>query len=238
MTEYCLQSDNARLGNFINLTPTLQSLASVFGEPIPTYFETEYVKQCFINCPFITLLDKKPTHEPLISSTAYKRKVYINPDYQYIWETYSDRYNFNHPIPHTYVDEVELTHHTRPYVVISNGSGAYDGKYEHLKIIDPIEYQNVVDQIEIDKIIVGSKEDHKYSPKGCVPKLDNIRESLAFIKGAEFVVTNDGGVMHAAIALKKPTFILWKNTNHVKSQPPGGYICREDYANEFRKWRM
>lgn len=236
---YCLQLNNARLGNFINLTPTLQSLAEYYGYKVPTYFETNYVRQCFLDAPFLQILQSKPTEDPLITSTAYKRDIYSEPDYKYIWNKYNKLYGFRAEMPHTYVDSPALSGMADlfgRFFVVSNGSGFYDGKYEHLKVIDKAVFNSLINEVPMRSVFVGSKEDQPHAPKCDYYFTGDIRASLALIARASFVLTCDGGMMHAAAAMRKPMFVLWKNTNSIKSCPPFGYICKDNYRSEFLHW--
>ena len=54
---YVHQHPHFALGNFINCTPAIQWLAKKYDARIPVLFDTEYVRQCFLDCPFIEIID-------------------------------------------------------------------------------------------------------------------------------------------------------------------------------------
>jgi len=80
--KYILQDKDHALGNFINCTPTLKALSDYYDARFPVYFETDYVKQCYLDCDFITILNKKPKNILFASSMMNKRI----PDWEYIFK--------------------------------------------------------------------------------------------------------------------------------------------------------
>ena len=48
---YVHQRKGWEVGNFINCTPTIQTLSSVTKEPVPVLFDTEHVAEMYERCP-------------------------------------------------------------------------------------------------------------------------------------------------------------------------------------------
>ena len=66
---------------------------------------------------------------------------------------------------------------------------------------------------------------------------DDIIGSLAALNDADFVISNDTGMYHAAGALDKRQFVMWKDTNKIKNSTPSkkAYISN-DWIKDFKKW--
>ena len=82
---------NFGLGNTINCTPALEWLAKDYGKRIPVYFDLPFVRDAFLDCPFIKILDSKPSYEPLFTSQLTNTTENKKPDYQYIFERVTGR---------------------------------------------------------------------------------------------------------------------------------------------------
>ena len=74
------QLKNYGLGNFISLTPTIQKVYEQTNTPVDVHFETPFVQECFIDCPWINITDTPPTTPNLTSGITNS----ILPDYQYV----------------------------------------------------------------------------------------------------------------------------------------------------------
>ena len=51
--------------------------------------------------------------------------------------------------------------------------------------------------------------------------LNDIRKSLGALYHSDLIISNDTGMYHAAGALNKKIFVLWKDTNFNKNKSPG-----------------
>jgi len=218
---YVLQTRIFGLGNFINLTPTLQSVAKATGSPVPVYFELKHVEQCFIDCDFINILDEQPFERALFGSGLIDAHNNL-PDYIFAHREVSKAFTLDQNIPHTYIDTAdEIPKDKRKYTLFMFGSGSEDEMYVDKKQPDKsyyIEYMNK----GID-IFTGSVTDFNRVNwfNHMEHYLDDIRKSLALVRDAELIITNDTGLAHAAGAMNKNMIILWKYTQLPKSGNPG-----------------
>jgi hypothetical protein len=219
---YVHQTAVFALGNFINCTPTLRYLSDKWGAPIPVLFDTEYVRQCFLDCPFIEIIDA-PRGKRLFGSElkAPKRSRWM--DCEYIFrQVVGRRWT---PEWHTYVDRPTIPGATvhRPVVLI-NGSGSERDEYVASKDLGPVPYVVAIDDAGVDRcIFVGSLADYLRNPwSGFIRRhINDIRAALARIAAADCVIANDTGLAHAAGAMNKPLLVLWKNTPFPRCSNPG-----------------
>jgi hypothetical protein len=215
---YVHQHPNFALGNFINCTPTLRFLSEKWGAPIPVLFDTEYVKQCFLDCPFIEIIDA-PRGKRLFGSElkAPKRSRWM--DCEYIFRQVTGRRWT--PEWHTYVDSIDgVSGHD--YIVLINGSGSERLEYVASKDVGEGPYLAAFDFGIC--AFVGSKEDRARNPwsiRAAPTSVGDIRKALNIIAGAGAVIANDTGLAHAAGAMNKPLLVLWKNTPFPRCSNPG-----------------
>lgn len=100
------------------------------------------------------------------------------------------------------------------------GSGNEDKMYLNIKTPDKSYYEHYM---KGECIFTGSVVDFKRVDwfKGMEVQLDDIRKSLALIRDAELIISNDTGLAHAAGAMNKNIIILWKDTMIPKNGNPG-----------------
>lgn len=218
---YVEQHPDFALGNFINCTPTMRYLAEKERCRIPVYFTKEYVKQCFLDCPFMEIIDE-PRGRKLFSSKQVCPDNSL-PDYQYIfqqvlglqWSPYFINY-------HTYVDSPD-GYSNRDYVLFINGSAIEDIKYVRKKNPGSAMYTFAKEQINRCVIFTGSKDDLKRMECSTydIQVTGNMRKALALVRDAKYIISNDTGLAHAAGAMDKPILILWKSTQVMKNKNPG-----------------
>lgn len=206
------------LGNFINLTPTLKAMSDHLGIKIPVYFELDFVRQCFIDCPFIQILDEMPVNKEYFSSSLKDYRNHV-PDYIHAYRELCKRFNLPEP-GHTYVDRCEEIKIDRdPYTLFMYGSGNEDVMYLHKKTPPKEAYEKY---IEGNCVFTGSETDYKrWMFPDMEHHLGDIRYSLALIREATLIVTNDTGLAHAAGAMNKNMIILWRTTKLPKNSNPG-----------------
>ena len=219
---WALQDRSYGLGNFINITPALKSLSEVTGEPVPVFFEIDYVRQCFIACPFITILDKQPYDRPAITSGWVDVRNHV-PDYIFAYRELSKVYDLNPEAPHTYVDIP--TYEEYPKVdamrLFLYGSGNEDKYYMSKKTPSKASYQKYFrDKFDT---FTGSETDFNRTDwfSHMVTHLGDIRHSLALIRDSYLIIANDTGLAHAAGAMNKDIIILWRNSWLPKNSNPG-----------------
>ena len=205
------------LGNFINLTPTIKAMYDKLGQKIPVYFESDYVKQCYLKSKYIEIVDN--VNRPLFGSNEINQEM---PDWEFVFDKFWEQLNLSNVVPHTFIDEPKGEKHT---VVIANGSANH--LKCHKKLYDN-ELTTVISYLvnnNIDVVFVGSLEDYIYSKAvltrfniQCV--IENIRQCLGLIKGCDIFVSNGTGFYHAAGAMRKNQVIFWRNCNQIKNRNP------------------
>ena len=106
------QIEGYGLGNFIMLTPTIKKLSEIYGKKINVYFHDEFVKNCFLDCDFINIVDTE-YKTPDLTSGEVNKKI---PDYKNIFKKIiNEKWD---PKYHTYVDNVnEILKKEEKYIV-------------------------------------------------------------------------------------------------------------------------
>jgi hypothetical protein len=208
---YVEQHPSYNLGNFINCTPALRYLAERDGKPVPVLFHTDYVRQCFLDCPFIEHIEV-PVGRRLFGSEMVNRRNTM-PDYAWIFEqvtahSYRGQY-------HTYVDQPGAPAKF-PIPVIVNGSGSEREAYVASKDVGPEPYMAAG-----SALFVGSEADLARNPWAESFHVGDIRQALGYIADAPCVIANDTGLAHAAGAMNKPLLVLWKDTPFPRCGNPG-----------------
>lgn len=220
--EYVEQHPDFALGNFIHLTPAIKWFAEKRKMKIPVLFHTEYVKEAFLDCPFIEHIDK-PGKMRMFGSNMTNQKN-DKPDYEYIFEVLTGcKWT---PKYHTYVDRPEPKE--SGYIVLINGSGNNKESYVQSKDVGAAPYLFAMSKYRT--ISVGSKSDfdrcpYLYDADDFI--VDDMRNALAYINGATAVIANDTGLYHAAGAMDVPTLALWKNTLRERCKNAG---TRTEYS--------
>lgn len=229
---YVLQHPDFALGNFINLTPAIRWLAERDGQPVPVYFSTGYVQECFMDCPFIRILDRKSDQGPLFDSGMINPENDM-PDYQYVFQRIAGKKWT--PEYHTYVDGFDFEYDKS--ITMINGSGSADARYVSKKDIGESPYsciKNIVSQKGFELVACGSYQDMERAPymaRLCDRGVwGNIRQTLSQLSRTYCVIANDTGLAHAAGAMHKPLLVLWKNTPRERCKNAGS-ITEYSYEN-------
>ena len=188
---YVEQHPSYNLGNFINCTPTLRWLAESTGAKVPVLFHTDYVRQCFLDCPFIEHIEI-PVGKRLFGSELIC-KANTEPDYAYIFRKvtgvpWMDKY-------HTYVDQPGPRSPLLINVII-NGSGSEREAYVASKDVGPEPYMAAM-----PAMFVGSDADLERNPWAKAFHVGDIRQALCNIANAPCDIANDTGLAHAAGAM-------------------------------------
>tara|TARA_Y100000385_G_C12884496_1_gene547243 strand:- start:73 stop:816 length:744 start_codon:yes stop_codon:yes gene_type:complete len=215
------QNPNFALGNFIMITPAIKKLAETLGKPVDVVFTIDYVKQCFLDCPFINHIPApKPHNKIVIDSNMVNSAM---PDYQYSFQKvhnilWTKEY-------HTYVDSPqEYDYSDQDYLLVLNGLAGtgWKGKKEIPKYAHdiikqysklPIWFTGSQTDLDVNSPWMGGMADRI--------ELNNIRKALAIVRDANLIIANDTGLAHAAGALNKNVLILWKDTPFIKNNNPG-----------------
>lgn len=244
MNFYVHQHKHYGIGNFINCTPTIQMLSHHFKQKIPVLFDSDVVRDMFLDCEFIDIITHSKGKKQLFHSGLVNWNI---PDHIYIQQKISSQLKIKSSKKyHTYVDTVQLREkcHSKPYVVFARGcAGKYwekakepgDDIYIHIA-------KKVLDQ-GLDVIFIGSDLErdkllriHNALDQKSHMVLNNIRHSLALLNECKYLVANDTGMYHAAGALNVPTFVLWKDTPFEKNKCPGTktvYSQKNDWEKDY-----
>jgi len=83
-------------------------------------------------------------------------------------------------------------------------------------------FRELAESLSIDKVLLGSTKDREAS--GGIPGRDlvgktTLDEAISLIAGAQFVVTNDSGLMHVAAALGRPQVALFGSSSPEHTPP-------------------
>lgn len=211
---YVEQHEGFALGNFIACTPTIRALYEENGNtPIPVLFKTHYVKMCYIQSPYIEIIDK-PRGVRLFGTDLICRQNNMT-DYEFIYLTIIGK-ELNHDPFIDIPTDAGFIEYKKPFAVFVNGAGSEVIEYVNKKSI-PLEFQKYLDSnIKMNLIATGSLNDEKrtFINQG---DFGNIRRSLWLIANAEVVITNATGFYHAAGAMKKNQYVLWKDCRRPRS---------------------
>ncbi len=220
------QTELYGLGNFINLTPTIKLMANHFDKPIPVYFDFDFIRDCFLDCEFMEILDEKPDYNPLFTSGLVNFKNDC-PDYIHVYKEVTKALPLMGEIPHTYVDQAKELDIPKVNTLFIRGSGSeqkiyLDSKMPHDDYYKEYFAENLAGCYT--EAFTGSDKDVTRANglfDGMTKYVGGIRMALALIREADYVVANDSGLAHAAGAMNKRMTILWKNTSLPKNCNPG-----------------
>jgi hypothetical protein len=126
------------LGNFISCTPTIKSLYERDGEKVNVLFTKDYVKQCYIESPYINHIDKPEGRRLFGSDLVCKANDMRDIDFIH------KKIIGSGDVPSTFIDEVDPI--PGDYGVFINGSGSDRPAYLDRKII-PVEIQYLVREL-------------------------------------------------------------------------------------------
>jgi ADP-heptose:LPS heptosyltransferase len=238
--KWILQDQGYALGNFINVTPIIKWLYEKTGEKVPVFFETKYVKECYLTSPYILHLKEKPTNEPFASSAMINRSN-DKPDFMYAFELVTkERYSETY---RPFIDEIHSGFGDS--VLIMNGSGSMNSKYVELKNPGVEIYEKMIIQLmSMGKRIVftGNSDDlERMKPIRNLFEcdfIDDIRFSLVLVRESKFIITNDTGLAHAAGCFDKPQLVLWKDTKFTKNMNSGKntvYAQKNEWLKVFEQ---
>lgn len=225
---WVLQHKDFGLGNFINLTPTLQAIHKLTGKLVPVYFESGYVQEAFQGCPFITHLKEPLEGKPIFTSGLINKKI---PDWHFVYQYV--RSNIFHELPekmefHTWVLNLKTA-------VILNGCAST--VKDHTKKVDSETLSIIAIMLHNQGFAV------KYvgltSDFGFPPCNKSMHAALLEIDRCHIVVGNDTGLMHAAGAMKKKCFVMWKDTILEKNKSPNPnafYSMKGNWIEDFKVW--
>lgn len=247
---YIHQHCDYAVGNFIMCTPTIKALSKHFNKPIDVYFDTKITEQMFEKCDFINILNPQDRVDKkiLFQSGMVNQQI---PDYEFIYNTVLNKMNINlDEIPHTYVDSYDKPNEI-PFddycLIIRGANHTRDAAWKAAKDIGNETYNKIIDQINLPIVFIGCNQDYKlyiskmeHVAETPIIILNDMKKSLGAIKNAKYIIANDTGVYHAAGALNKKMFVMWKDTPFTKNMSPGENIkfsMKGDWLNDFTQWK-
>ena len=212
------QSKGWGMGNFINCTPAIQKLAE--QEKVKVVFEEPYLKDMFRKAEFMEIVDKPESINPDVDSMWTNQSI---PDWRYIYQRVIGN---KEPEYKTYVDKLNPVRDDFKYYVVLRGGilGREDEKDPGEEIYREIKKEISRVRPELQTVYLGISED--FARYGSWIEdfqwiiMDDVKDSLRWLNGAEFIISNDTGMYHAAGALNKKGFIIWKDTNAIKNRSP------------------
>lgn len=228
---------NFGVGNTINSFAAIRRLSEKWGKPVPCYFDLDHVRDCFLDCDFIKILDVKPKTEPYFTSVLTNTSHNTRPDYQFIYEKVTgEKWNGQR----CYVDEPKEFEAINNFclkgkiAVFVQGSGNESKSYLDTKTIPEYYFLKAIEAVRakgLTPVFVGSENDLKRNSwaNNMAHVVGDIRKALAVISQSELVCTNDTGLAHAAGAMNKRLFVFWKNT-----QAPRCFNSGENSTYLFR----
>lgn len=242
---YIHQLKGSEIGNFINTTPLIATLFKHYKEKIPVNFDTPLVRDMFLHWDKIEIVSKKQ-----IKNRGLKRLFHCGitnskkPDWMWLHEKFCNQLGVKvKKIPHTYVDKIP-TFLKGDYAVILRGCHHKSVWKRHKECGDNI-YKYIIRRVGRRVVFVGSDYDlptinrmRKWKPNHLI-YLNDTRKTLSLINGARFIVGNDTGMYHAAGALNKYIFVLWKTTNFRKNRSPGKncfFSFPGNWQTDFDEW--
>lgn len=218
---YILQHDHCRLGNFIQTTPLIKELYNKYQDKIPVLFQTEYVKQCYINSPYIEII-----HEPrgtLLYSTHILSPTPNIKDSDFIQQYAIGYVSTCKPFIDTYNNIYGN------YGVFINGSGSERQAYLDMKLVDNNTQKIIQEHADIPVIGLGSENDRS---RNIFPGVyGDIHLALDIINGAKWVITNATGFFHVAGALNKQQLALWKHCQRPRNENHNEHCIYSSYGN-------
>lgn len=217
-------------------TPTIRWLHEKHNKPIDVNFNTQYVKDCFIDCSFINHVNSCSKWH--VSSGMINA---VMPDYKYIFkritgQEWSDKY-------HTYIDTCdEFTQRKDKFLLILNGLAgtSWKGKKEIPQHI----HKYIAEHSPHKIVFTGSQTDLNVSTpwiKDIAEEIhvNDIRKSLSLVRDASCIISNDTGLAHASAAMNKHILILWKDTPFIKNQNPGKntvYAQKNEWTERIKEF--
>lgn len=263
--KYVKQPNGYEFGNFIMNTPTIKALSNYYGKPINVYFETDTVGKMFDMCPFIKSIslsetkDKEMIYEANISNSAVNLNEKSPPfsesdmsDYDFIYETVLGKLGLDTSAgaPYPYVDEYDKPSEI-PYddyvLIIRGGNHKLPDYWVAWKDCGHDIYRKIIKEISLPIVFIGNNQDyHKYIQhmkdytENPIIILNDIKKSLGAIKHAKYIVANDTGMYHAAGALNKDMFVMWKDMPFVKNMVPSKkakFSHKGNWYNEWLEWK-
>jgi len=229
MINYVRQHADYGLGNFVNLTPTIEKIWMTTSKKVPVYFESDYIRDCFSYWPPIRVLTENPTHQADLCTSMINRANDC-PDYEYTWKRYFEGKVQN---PFRFV---------KPMAAIICGCANDEKRWQKQPSIEA--YKHIVDKLkQNDYLVFFVGTDYDFAKSGLFNldfddvMMNNIHVMEWAIARSSLIVANDTGLHHLAGMHGKNGFILWKDTKLPKNKSFNeNFFISHDWINDFDKW--
>jgi len=252
MNFYVKQHNEYGIGNFINCTPTLISLAKYFNFPIPVVFADKFVGEMFHKCDFIKIVNQEEVKglPCLFDSSLINQSI---EDWKYIYQKIIEAgIKLDAEIPHTYVDCYEGSdkYKNMKYAVIVRGI-KYSHKSDWVGVKDPGDeiYKYIMQDLEkrgFELVFIGADLDYERDfkrmgewVKNVHVELNDMKKSLGVLNSSSVIIANDTGMYHAAGALNKEVFVMWKDTPFLKNKSSGAncmFSMKGNWKSDYDEW--
>jgi len=252
MNFYVKQHEDYGIGNFINCTPTLISLAKHFNFPIPVVFADKFVSEMFYKCNFIKIISQEEVKglPRLFDSSLINLSI---EDWKYIYQKVVESgIQLDAAIPHTYVDRYDIPdkYKNMKYAVIVRGI-KYSPESDWIGMKDPGDeiYKYIMQDLVkrgFELVFIGTDLDYERDlkrmrewVKNVHIELNDMTKSLGVLEGSSVIIANDTGMYHAAGALNKEVFVMWKDTPFLKNKSPGvncSFSMKGNWKTDYDKW--
>jgi len=245
--EWCLQDEKNQLGSFIMVTPTLRALSEISGNPFPVFFSTPKISQLFQKCPFIRILDNKPTSPPLfVAKRAHNRKNKES-NYCCFFRQYAQSRGYDKPMPLPYVDECHSDFDPGDKKHIAVFQGCLSNHLIDKKCIESSVMSYVLKRLnkkDIIPVILGSERDKKFwreiDLKNSVDLTgkESLIECVGTLSKCDAFISNDTGLYHVAGALGLRGLVMWYKTPFHDNKAPCKRISHKICSNRKKHYKV
>jgi len=216
---WALQDKGYQLGDSILWTPILRQLSLMIQRPVPVFFETAFLQDIFLDCPFMKILQERPSHPPFITNRIGYIHTMLRTDtnaYQVVLASL-----FGAGIEYVpYIDRPATVHlqrdHRRVVAVLhgclSENRLKAKGLSQHLRN-DII--QSIID-VNMRPLVFGTDADRERYWQGidCDNTFGmNLRDAVSLLNQCDAFVGNDTGLSHAAQALGLQGIVLFRESS-------------------------
>lgn len=254
-----LQDENFQLGDFIMMTSGLKALSDVWKEKINVFFQSSTVRDLYLNCNFINILQERPKDKYFASTVfsswnngEYRKKKLKEEEsmQECFFRMYAVANGYQGEMPPTYVDQLNTKKleriNDKRYISVFHGCLG-----EHFlpkKSIPIASLQFLVNEIVSFghiPVLLGSKNDHHRFwknisiPVGSLNYVGSlsIRDSVSILSQCDSFISNDTGLYHVASAYKIKGLVLWNMTEFYKNAPSFSgierVICKKREASFY-----
>jgi len=243
------------LGNFIVLTPGIVIMHRHLKSPVPVFFDTPKIAECYRTSGLVRVLPRKPASKPILTTLPNRIKNERLKDVSdYVSKCRQVRDVFRlkkqSDIPMPFIGKVKKKvfekQDGKKYIAFFNGClSKNDTKADKKSIHGSVRRHAINQAIKrgFVPVILGNKLDRRRF-WGLIPKLPpgsfidfcgklSLYDSVCALNQCDYFISNDTGLYHVAGALGVPGLVLWKKTNSKRNRSPRRNIkhCVEPSGN-------